>query len=254
MSRAFVKEQDDIPEELPERPVSAAPNVVTPRGLRLIDEEIEACRKLLAQGQQGQDKPVIARASRDLRYWTLRRSTAQLKLPPAKAETAGFGTRVTIRRDDGRLQSFAIVGEDEADPAQGFIAYTSPLARALMGKAASEVADIPGGEAEIVALEPAPGVIRISVPLLIPLAAATLAALADVGGEELAFLGREPGDERQRRLAALADEAFASCGKAVDGGLARGPRHRAPPQGRWPVPRCPRAWRGGLRGSWGPVP
>jgi len=153
MSRAFVKEQDDLPEALPERPVSASPNLVTPRGLRLIDQEIEACRKLLAQGQHEADKAMIARASRDLRYWMQRRSTAQLMEVCATADAAGFGTRVTILRDDGRKQAFAIVGEDEAEPAKGFIAYTSPLARALMGKPKGDVAEIPGGEAEIVALE-----------------------------------------------------------------------------------------------------
>ena len=45
MSRAFVKEQDDAPEELSERPVSANPNFVTPRGLGLIDVEILALRQ-----------------------------------------------------------------------------------------------------------------------------------------------------------------------------------------------------------------
>lgn len=154
MSRAFVKEQDDIPEELPERPVSSAPNVVTPRGLRLIDEEITAGRRVLAQAQQAQDKPSIARASRDLRYWTLRRSTAQVMEPPSQVEAVGFGTRVTIVRDDGRRQVFSIVGEDEAEPSKGLIGYTSPLARALMGKVVGDVAEIPGGEAEIVLLEP----------------------------------------------------------------------------------------------------
>jgi transcription elongation GreA/GreB family factor len=133
--------------------VSAAPNVVTPRGLTLIDQEIEACRKRLALGQNAQDKSAIARASRDLRYWSLRRSTAQVKEPPKDFIAVAFATRVSIRRDDGRRQAFAIVGEDEADPARGLIAYTSPLARALMGKAVGDVAEIPGGEAEIVALE-----------------------------------------------------------------------------------------------------
>ena len=154
MSRAFVKEQDDRPEELPERPVSASPNVVTPRGLKLIDQEIEACRKLLAQGQHDQDKAAIARASRDLRYWSMRRATAQLIEPPASPDAVGFATRVTLEREDGRRQVFAIVGEDEADPARGYIAYVSPLARALMGKAVGDTAEAPGGEGEILQIEP----------------------------------------------------------------------------------------------------
>ena len=153
MSRAFVKEQDDVPEDLPERPVSSNPNFVTARGLGLIDGEIEASRKQLAQGQHAQDKAAIARASRDLRYWTLRRSTAQQVESPAGPEAVGFATRVTIGREDGRKQVFAIVGEDEADPAKGYIAYTSPMARALMGKAQGEFAEAPGGEVEVMKLE-----------------------------------------------------------------------------------------------------
>ena len=153
MSRAFVKEQDDVPEDLPERPVSSNPNFVTARGLNLIEAEVDACRKLLAQGQHDQDKAAISRASRDLRYWTLRRSSAQLVASAGKPETVGFGTRVTIQREDGRSQVFAIVGEDEADPAKGLISYTAPLARALMGKAMGDSAEAPGGEVEITKVE-----------------------------------------------------------------------------------------------------
>lgn len=154
MSRAFVKEQDDRPEDLPERPVSTNPNFVTARGLAHIDGEIEICRKQLAQGQHDQDKAAIARASRDLRYWTQRRSTAQLVESAGTPEVVGFGCRVTIEREDGRKQVFSIVGEDEADPARGLIAYTSPMARALMGKAQRDFAEAPGGEVEVVRLDP----------------------------------------------------------------------------------------------------
>jgi transcription elongation GreA/GreB family factor len=154
MSRAFVKEQDDVPDDLPERPVSSNPNFVTARGLGLIDAEIDSCRKLLAQGQHDQNKAVISRASRDLRYWTLRRSSAQLVETAKTPAMVGFATRMTIEREDGRKQVFTIVGEDEADPAKGLIAYTSPMARALMGKGVGEFAEVPGGEVEIVKLEP----------------------------------------------------------------------------------------------------
>ncbi len=153
MSRAFVKEQDDIPEELVERTVSASPNVVTARGLKLVDAEIEMLRRMLARGQNEADKAAIARASRDLRYWMQRRSTAQLVDPPVDPEAVAFATRVTILRDDGRKQVFSLVGEDETDPAKGFISYNSPMARALVGKSAGDFADVPGGEAEIVKLE-----------------------------------------------------------------------------------------------------
>jgi transcription elongation GreA/GreB family factor len=156
MSRAFVKEQDDADslEELAERPVSTHPNAVTPRGLRLIDEEIDKLRKELAHAQHDADRNLIARASRDLRYWTHRRATAQLIQPPKNPDKVAFGVRVTIERDDGRRQTFAIVGEDEADFAKGLIAYTAPIAAALIGAAVDDEVTIPGGKAEVISLEP----------------------------------------------------------------------------------------------------
>ncbi len=51
----------------------------------------------------------------------------------------GSVSRVTIARDDGRRQTYRIVGEDEADPAAGTLSYVSPLARALMGKSPGDV-------------------------------------------------------------------------------------------------------------------
>ena len=55
-------------------------------------------------------------------------ASAEVIRPPAERDTASFGTTVTLRRDDGREQTFRIVGEDEADP----ISYVTPLARAVM--------------------------------------------------------------------------------------------------------------------------
>ena len=40
-----------------------------------------------------------------------------------------------------------------ADPAKGSIAYTSPMARALLGRKKGDFAEAPGGGVEIVALE-----------------------------------------------------------------------------------------------------
>ena len=155
MSRAFVKEQDDAPETLPERPVSLNTNYVTPRGLRQIEAELQAAREELARAQLEEDKGQGARAQRDLRYWAQRRASAQLIEPPAAPDKVAFATAVTILRDDGRRQRFVIVGEDEADPANGWISYISPVARALLGKSKTDIADLPGGEAEIIDIETA---------------------------------------------------------------------------------------------------
>jgi transcription elongation GreA/GreB family factor len=154
MSRAFVKEPDgggDI-EDLPDRPVSPHPNLVTERGLKLIEAELEGLRSRYAEAQRKQDRSAVAQVSRDLRYWTRRRAGAQVIEPPHRPDKAAFATRVTIRREDGREQRFVIVGEDEADPAQGFIAYVAPMARALLGRKVGDLVEAPGGEVEIVAV------------------------------------------------------------------------------------------------------
>ncbi|WP_171524657.1 GreA/GreB family elongation factor, partial [Acinetobacter baumannii] len=84
-------------------------------------------------GEAPPDDTALARASRDLRYYSARRNSAQLVVPPAGADTVGFGGSVTFDREDGRRQTFRIVGEDEADPSKGTISHVSPIARALIG-------------------------------------------------------------------------------------------------------------------------
>ena len=63
-----------------------------------------------------------------------------------------FGQAVTFERDDGRRQTFRIVGEDEADPAAGSVSYVSPLARALLGKMVGDTAMVAGAEVEIISV------------------------------------------------------------------------------------------------------
>ena len=63
-----------------------------------------------------------------------------------------FGGTVTFRRDDGRVQSYRIVGEDEADPKTGTISYVAPVARRLLGRAVGDVVDAGGRELEIISI------------------------------------------------------------------------------------------------------
>ncbi len=141
MSRAFVKEVDDAPEPPPpERMAGAAPNLVTPRGARLIDETVADLEAALARAE-GEEE---ARLRRDLRYWSLRRSTARVMEPAPHPSEVGFGTRVTIRRG-ALMRDVLIVGEDEADPAHGRIAWTAPLAQALEGAEKGDVVELEAG-------------------------------------------------------------------------------------------------------------
>ncbi len=131
MSRAFVREDDGTTSEVPmDIPVSSAPNLVTPRGLRLIAEKIT---ELEAEIAADPDEEHLARLRRDLRYWSLRHATARLTSPAPDDPSVQFGSRVTYRTSEGEEKTVTITGEDEADPAQGLLSYPAPLARALMG-------------------------------------------------------------------------------------------------------------------------
>jgi transcription elongation GreA/GreB family factor len=151
MSRAFVKEQDDtFVEELPDRPISAHPNDVTEQGLAQIEQAVEKARADVAAAQEADDRNELLRAKRDLRYWSARQATAHVVRAPTDHSVVHFGNAVTIVRDDGRRQTFRIVGEDEADPAKGTISHVAPLARSLLGKKVGDTVPAGKGSAEIV--------------------------------------------------------------------------------------------------------
>jgi transcription elongation GreA/GreB family factor len=152
MSRAFVKEPDggDAFEDLPDRPISKHPNLVTPQGLARMEETLARLHEAHGQAQAAADRATLANTARDLRYWTARRSTAQPMPAPEQTDKVQFGSTVTIARDDGRHQTFRIVGEDEAEPAEGTLSYVSPVARALMNKSVGDVVRAGSGEAEII--------------------------------------------------------------------------------------------------------
>lgn len=155
MSRAFTREEDseNALADVGERTVSTHRNLVTRRGLELIDAEVAAWRAELARAEGEQDRQKIALAARDLRYWSARRENAELSEPEPDSTVVRFGMTVSIEDEDGRKASWHIVGEDEADPAAGSISHVSPMAIALFGKATGALATVNGKEWEIVAME-----------------------------------------------------------------------------------------------------
>lgn len=157
MSVAFTRENDleATAADLPDRPISPHPNLVTAAGLAAIDAALAEARAAYAAAQLGDvqaDRTAMARATRDLRYWSARRASAQLVETATDPDTVQFGTTVSLLREDGRRQTFRIVGEDEADPAKGSVSYVSPLARAVMGKSVGDEVTVAGQDVEIVAL------------------------------------------------------------------------------------------------------
>lgn len=138
MSVAFRRESDDEHREPRfELPIPPGPNLVTPRGLALIRARVDAL-EAAAEPDAEARKPI----ERDLRYWRTRLATAEVAPPPAPGE-AGIGSRVSFRLT-GKTRALTITGHDEADPDAGLIAFSAPLARALMGLSAGDTADFNG--------------------------------------------------------------------------------------------------------------
>lgn len=153
MSRAFTKEQDDAPTDLGERPVSPHRNLVTPDGLKMIEDELARLQRELAEANVAGERSAIARLSRDLRYWASRRETAELSVPEPDSDVVRFGMTVELENlDEGNIRTWTIVGEDEASPSEGKISHMAPVAIMLFGKPAGDVLKINGKDWEIVSL------------------------------------------------------------------------------------------------------
>lgn len=155
MSRAFVKEMDgaDLPEDFPERPVSARPNFVTARGLQLIEAQVRELEQEREQAKAADDKHALARIERDLRYWQQRKASARVTEPESPPVKVRFGMRVTLREDAGTERKFVLVGEDEADPAAGLISWASPVGEKLLGNEIGDEIEFQGKRAEIVHID-----------------------------------------------------------------------------------------------------
>ena len=163
MSVAFTREEDAeaVAANLPDRPIPTHANLVTPAGLAQIETALAVARNAWDAARAGDaisaDRSAMAVATRDLRYWSARRASAQLIEPGTADDCVRFGARVTIERADGQRQRWAIVGDDEADPAAGSVSHVSPLARAVIGKTIGDMVMLAGRPVEIVAIEPALG-------------------------------------------------------------------------------------------------
>jgi transcription elongation GreA/GreB family factor len=138
---------------LPERPVSKHPNLVTKSGLEALELQLLQARVAVEAAGTIEDtnerRRQMANPLRDLNYFAERVHTAQLMPDPLSTDTVTFGSTVTFIRDDGRTQTYCIVGEDQADPKTGSMSYVSPVAKVLMGKSVGDVANLGDQELEI---------------------------------------------------------------------------------------------------------
>jgi transcription elongation GreA/GreB family factor len=142
MSVAFRRESDDEHMEPAfEWPIPVGPNLVTPRGLRLLGEEAARLADAIAGATEEEARKKLLRRQR---YVHTRQSTAEVQPAPA-ADVVGIGSRVIFALN-GAERTLTIVGHDEADPAQGTIAFSAPIARALMGAEVGETLEYQGRE------------------------------------------------------------------------------------------------------------
>lgn len=159
LSVAFTKEESaETASEtlLPDRPISPHPNLVTEKGLRALQTQLADARAAYEAAQAIEDVNEKRRQSavplRDARYLTERLRTAQVVPDPVSTDVVAFGSTVTFSRADGRVQTYRIVGEDEADPKAGTISFVAPVARSLMGKAIGDVTGSGAQEIEILSI------------------------------------------------------------------------------------------------------
>jgi transcription elongation GreA/GreB family factor len=159
LSVAFTKEESAetaSETQLPDRPISTHANLVTEAGLKALELQLRQAREAYEATQQIEDvnerRRQAAVPSRDMRYFSARVRTAQVVADPVTNDVVTFGSTVTFSRGDGRVQTYRIVGEDEADPKAGSISFVSPVARSIMGKAVGDVVGSGPQEIEIVAI------------------------------------------------------------------------------------------------------
>src|SRR6202163_1313693 len=159
LSVAFTKEDSaETASEilLPDRAVSPHPNLVTEAGLKALEIQLHQAREAYETAQKIEDvnerRRQAANPLRDARQFEARVRTAQGITNPTSTGAVAFGSTVTFKRDDGRVQKYCIVGEDEADPKAGSISFVSSVARFLMGKAVGDVVGTSSQELEIIAI------------------------------------------------------------------------------------------------------
>ncbi len=144
MSKAFTSEEtDEAPIVVrPRAPLpEGVPNYVTPGGLAALEAELKALRV-----HSVRDLAIAGRVQ-DLEA----RLSSAVKVEPQAYADVRFGATVELEDEAGARRSYQLVGVDEADAKNGKIAFTSPLARAVLGKKVGETFSFrsPRGDEEL---------------------------------------------------------------------------------------------------------
>ncbi|HYE27230.1 MAG TPA: transcription elongation factor GreB [Allosphingosinicella sp.] len=151
--------------------MSALPNYITPGGYRRLREEYEALFAVerprlvetiawaAANGDRSENGDYIYGRKRlreiDRRLgWLSRRMKEAKVVDPAAQPERGkvyFGATVTLADEDDNERIVTLVGEDEIDPSNGRISWSSPIGRAIRGASVGDLRRVvlPAGEREL---------------------------------------------------------------------------------------------------------
>jgi transcription elongation factor GreB len=182
MSKAFTREEDQVPDEREtnDPALLALPagsrNYITPRGhARLMDEFLWLMNKerprvtatvswAASNGDRSENadyiygKKRLREIDRRIRFLTKRLDIAEVIDPAASREDSErifFGATVTVANQKGEERRVSIVGVDEIDTTKGYISWISPMARTLIKAREGDVVMLhaPGGVEELEILE-----------------------------------------------------------------------------------------------------
>ena len=147
MSRAFVKEDVDLPERTGrKRSASGLPpgatNYITARGAGRLRDELQKLR---------------ASNAVDERVFELEQILATVYVvdpPDPASNSVGFGATVTVKDEKGLTETYTVVGVDELDLESDAVSWISPIGKALLAADMGHSIRLPDGRtAKIVKIE-----------------------------------------------------------------------------------------------------
>jgi transcription elongation factor GreB len=118
-------------------------NYVTPRGLSALREELRRLEQArleadaLPEDERTRERAMLSGRIQELEQRIV--SATLIDPSTQQHDRVRFGARVRVLGDAGE-RTYEIVGVDEADAGAGKLAFTAPLARALLGKTVGESA------------------------------------------------------------------------------------------------------------------
>ena len=125
MSRAFVKEDVDLPERSGrKRSASGLPpgatNYITARGAKRLRDELQKLRATNVTNERVTELEQILA------------SVHVVDPPDPASNSVDFGATVTVKDKKGRTETYTVVGVDELDLEPDAVSWISPIGKALL--------------------------------------------------------------------------------------------------------------------------